>query len=81
MNGPPGAEDRGMHDDPRGYTIAIAPVDHLASPRPFRLVYPCDTARDQLVRYFAWGYLSRREVLSRLAQLEPGTTVPHHVAA
>jgi len=31
---------------------------------------PPDTERNELVRYFAWGYLSRREVKDRLRQLE-----------
>jgi hypothetical protein len=29
-----------------------------------------DSMRDDLVRYFAWGYLSRPEVRERLASLE-----------
>ena len=70
MNGPRAAEDKGMHDDTRGTPTMIAPVDYLPSPRPIRLANPCDSARDRLVRYFAWGYLSRREILRLLEQLE-----------
>lgn len=81
MNGPAGAEDKGMNDDTRGTPATFAPVDYLPSPRPIRLANPRDNARDRLVRYFAWGYLSRREVLHLLRQLEPQGGAPHRVAA
>lgn len=70
MNGRPGAEDKAMNDDTRGTRATIAPVDYLPNPRPVWLASPRDSARDQLVRYFAWGYLSRREVLALLQQLK-----------
>jgi hypothetical protein len=37
--------------------------------------------RAELVRYFAWGYLSRRELNVRLRKLEGGANNHHHVAA
>ena len=39
-------------------------------PRPDR-VEQAPHSRAELVRYFAWGYLSRRELNERLRQLEP----------
>ncbi|GAC1320213.1 MAG: hypothetical protein NVSMB2_16010 [Chloroflexota bacterium] len=81
MNGPSDAEDKGMKDDTRGRPTTIVPVDYLPSPRPVRLANPCDSARDRLVRYFAWGYLSRREVLHMLEQLESQGGARHPVAA
>jgi hypothetical protein len=75
------AEDKCMNHDPRGTRAMIASVEWLPSPRPVRLASPRDSARDQLVRYFAWGYLSRREVLSLLQQLECAGGARQRVAA
>jgi hypothetical protein len=57
--------------DARARTPATAPVDHLPSRSPFLVsTFHVQTARDELVQYFAWGYLSRRELSEQLRLLE-----------
>jgi hypothetical protein len=60
-------------DDALPQQRTAAPVDHLPSRRPFSVDQPRDSARNQLVRYFAWGYLSRREVNERLRMVDHET--------
>jgi hypothetical protein len=62
-------------DDARPQQRTAAPADHLPSRRPFIVDQPRESARNELVRYFAWGYFSRREVNERLR------LVDHDVAA
>ncbi len=54
-----------MDDDRPRPRPAEPPVKHLSP------------SRAELVRYFAWGYLSRRELNARLRELNAN----HHVAA
>jgi hypothetical protein len=58
----------------------VREIDRAATPAPLPSRRPftvasmvedsVDSMRDDLVRYFAWGYLSRPEVSERLALLE-----------
>jgi hypothetical protein len=48
--------------------------DNRPRPHPQRVEVPVSVfspKRADLVRYFAWGYLSRRELNERLRQLNP----------
>jgi hypothetical protein len=53
-------------DDVRPRKRTAPPAEHLPSRSPLTV----DKSKDELLQYFAWGYLNRRELNERLRQLE-----------
>jgi hypothetical protein len=51
--------------------MATAMDDARPRPRPRTLTEQAPHNRAELVRYYAWGYLSRRELNERLKALDP----------